>query len=163
MLTRRSLLWVWASGMVGLFTSSAAERARAAERTRLAVVVAKSSRVEGLSLAQLRRAFLGDPLELAGKNVNPVNRANGTKERTGFDSIVLGMSPEEVPRYWIDRKIRGQSGAPKAVEPSELHQRVVAKVDGGIGYVIPSEVRDDVKVVRVDGKLPNEKGYPIEF
>ena len=64
-------------------------------------------------------------------------------------------------RYWIDRKIRGQSGAPKAVEPVDVYARVVAKLDGAIGYVKVSDLRGDVKVLRIDGKVPTDYGYPI--
>jgi hypothetical protein len=80
-----------------------------------------------------------------------------------FDQAVLGMTPERVSRYWIDRKIRGQSGPPRALDSADLVQRVVARLDGGIGYVRMNELKADVKVVRVDGKSPKDSGYPVEF
>jgi hypothetical protein len=71
------------------------------------------------------------------------------------------MTPEQVARYWIDRRIRGYSGAPKAVDPANVLQKVVAKLPGSISYVRQHELSDGVKIVKIDGKLPGEAGYPI--
>ena len=71
------------------------------------------------------------------------------------------MTPEVVARYWIDRKIRGDSGPPKPIESADLLQRVVTRLDGAIGYVSATAVRPDVKVIQIDGKGPNDSGYPL--
>jgi len=71
------------------------------------------------------------------------------------------MTPEEVARYWIDRRIRGRSGAPKAVDPANVLQKVVAKLPGSISYVRQNELSNAVKLVKIDGKLPGDPGYPI--
>jgi hypothetical protein len=42
-------------------------------------------------------------------------------------------------------------------------QRVVARLDGAIGYVRADAVSSEVKVLRIDGKLPSDKDYPIEL
>ena len=89
--------------------------------------------------------------------------ATATDEREQFDRVVLGKSPDEMARYWIDRRIRGQSGAPKAVEPVDVYERVIAKLDGAIGYVHVNDIRGDVKVLRIDGKAPTDRGYPIRY
>jgi uncharacterized integral membrane protein (TIGR00697 family) len=107
--------------------------------------------------------LVGELVDSGGRRLIPLNRAITTTERGQFDRVVLGKSPDEMARYWIDRKIRGQSGAPKAVEPVDVYERVVAKLDGAIGYVHVNDVRDDVKVVRIDGKAPTDHGYPIRY
>jgi ABC-type phosphate transport system substrate-binding protein len=128
----------------------------------IAVVVAKHSSVSNLSLFQLKRLYLGDKLETpTGQKMVALNRGTSSKERRGFDKNVLGLSAEEAARYWIDRRIRGQSGAPRAVDPAAVVQTVVSNVPGAISYVTTDQLSDKVKVVRVDGKLPNEPGYPI--
>jgi hypothetical protein len=73
------------------------------------------------------------------------------------------MNPEEVTRYWIDRKIRGQSGPPKSIDSPDLLQRVVARLAGAIGYVNAGEMRSEVQAVRIDGRLPGESGYPVIY
>jgi hypothetical protein len=142
-------------------TGSIGHPLRAGERTPLAVIVAKTSPLSELSSAQLTRMYMGDLVDSGGKRLIPLNRATATEEREEFDQAVLGKSPDEMARYWIDRKIRGQSGAPKAVEPVDVYERVVAKLDGAIGYVRVSDIHGDVKVLRIDGKAPTDRGYPI--
>jgi hypothetical protein len=69
-----------------------------------------------------------------------------------FDSVVLGMNPDEVARYWIDRRIRGDSRPPRKVQSASTVLALVAKSEGGIGYVPLADVNASVKVVaRVEG------------
>jgi hypothetical protein len=149
--------------LIAVVTSTAGQTLKASERIPIAVIVSKTSSLDEISSAQLTRMFMGDLVDSGGGRLIPLNRATATEERQQFDRVVLGKSPDEMARYWIDRKIRGQSGAPKAVEPVDVYERVVAKLDGAVGYVRVSEIRGDVKVVRVDGKTPTDYGYPIRF
>ena len=73
------------------------------------------------------------------------------------------MTPEEVSRFWIDRKIRGLPGPPRAVDSLSQLLHLVARTAGGIGYARPAQVTSEVRVIRIDGKLPNEAGYPVQF
>jgi hypothetical protein len=128
----------------------------------LAVVVGKQGALEALSLPELKRLFMGESVVgPKGQKLIALNRDPKSAERVGFDRTVLGMSPEAVARYWIDRKIRGQSSAPKAIEPAAVLQRVVAKLGGAVAYVRAREVSADVKILRIDGKRPGDAGYPI--
>ncbi|HEX5099245.1 MAG TPA: hypothetical protein VFV94_07080 [Polyangiaceae bacterium] len=163
MLTRRTLLSAWGATLAASAIGATSEVVSAGERTRLVVIVAKTSSINDLSLAQLRRVYLGEPVDSGGQRLIPINHGSTVNERLAFDRLVLGMSKEEVARYWIDRRIRGQSGAPKAVDPDDVHQRVVAKLAGAIGYVRSTEVRSEAKIVRIDGKGPDDRGYPLEL
>lgn len=131
-------------------------------KIRFALVVSKDSPIDAISFYDLRRLYKGEAVNAGSKRLVPLNLAPLSSERAAFDRAVLGMDPDAVARYWIDRKIRGQSGPPKTIEPAELVQRVVTRLDGAIAYVRLTEVRTDVKLVRVDGKAPNESGYPLE-
>jgi hypothetical protein len=126
----------------------------------LAIIAAKGG-VSDLSLYQLKRLYLGDNVQAGGAELIALNRDVKGAERTGFDKAVLGMTPEAAARYWIDRRIRGQSGAPKAVEPAAVIQRVVARLPRAIGYVKLRDVSPDVQVVKIDGRKPGDPGYPI--
>lgn len=159
--TRRGLLiWSGLSVLALALTASPADAGTGDEP--LAIVVAKSSSVQELSMYELKRLYMGDSMNTPnGKKLLPLNRGTKTGERVGFDQTVLGMSPEEAARYWIDRRIRGRSGAPKAVDPANVVQKVVSRLPGAISYVRRSEVSDDVRIIRVDGKLPGDSGYGI--
>jgi hypothetical protein len=162
MITRRQVLASGAVGIVSplLFPGSSAIAAPPSEA--LAVVTSKERGVDDLSLYQLKRVYLGDKIQgPGGQYLLPLSRDPKGNERIGFDRSVLGMSPEQAARYWIDRKIRGQSAAPKAVDPAAVVQRVIARLPGAIGYVRAHEVSPEVKVVRIDGKKPGDPGYAI--
>jgi ABC-type phosphate transport system substrate-binding protein len=142
---------------VGGFRSASAE-----SPVPIAVVVAKSSPLTNLSLYQLKHIYLGELLtDPDGKRIIPLNQPIQSDDRTAFDAQVLRMSPDQQASYWIDRRIRGLSGSPRTVDSGDLAQRIVARLDGAVAYVPISAVRPDVKIVRVDGKLPDDPGYRI--
>jgi hypothetical protein len=162
-MTRRSLL---AFGLVMLATSAATAPAAtlgAAETSVAAVVVSKSFPLDELSFGDLRRLYSGSPVVAAGKLLVPFTYPKHSSERVEFDHSVLGMSEDDVGRYWIDRKIRGQSGPPRVVDSPEVLLKVVTKVDGAIGYVKATAFVAGVKVLRIDGKLPKDPGYRVSF
>ena len=164
MRTRRSFI-TWCLGALTLVATASASPAVGAgeSKIRLALVVSKDSPISEISFFDLKRLYKGEPINVAGKRLVPLNLAPMSDDRVHFDQAVLGMNPENVSRYWIDRKIRGQSGPPKSLEAADLVQRVVMRLDGGIGYVKASDVKGDVKVLRVDGKGPKDSGYPVEL
>ncbi|MDQ2645603.1 MAG: hypothetical protein M3020_17430 [Myxococcota bacterium] len=156
---RHALLGLLAVLTLGLSTRPGAGEPAEQE---LAVVVAKTSPIEELSFFELRRLYLGEDLRgPGGKKLIPLNRDSKSPERVGFDRSVLGLSPEAAARYWIDRRIRGQSGPPKVVEPATVLQRVVARVPFTVTYVRRGEVSAELKIIRIDGKRPGDSGYPI--
>jgi hypothetical protein len=128
----------------------------------LAVVVAKNSPLTSISMYDLKHLFLGEFVTGPdGKRLIPLNLSAQSRDRVAFDTAVLGMTSEQGAAYWIDRRIRGQSGSPRAVDSGDLAQRIVARLDGAIAYVPLPAVRPDVKIVRVDGRFPTDPGYRI--
>jgi hypothetical protein len=163
MLTRRSFIATWLASLALLGAVGATTPTRAKNPTRLAIVVASDSPITELSSHDLKRVYGGDQVNSAGKRVVPLNQGAESPDRIGFDQVVLGLSAEEAARYWIDRKIRGQSGSPKAIDPPNLLLKVVMRLSGSVAYVQPGLVQSGLKVIRIDGKLPDDKGYPIVY
>jgi hypothetical protein len=129
----------------------------------IAVVVAKQSPLANISRYDLKHLFLGEFVTGPdGKRLIPLNLSLESSDRRAFDAVVLGMSSEQGAAYWIDRRIRGQSGSPRAVDSADLAQRIVARLDGAIAYVPLSAVRPDVKVLRVDGRTPTDPNYGLQ-
>lgn len=138
-------------------TSAAGDKARRP----MAVVVATGAKVQGVSRADLRRCFSGTIVYAGGIRLVPFNHPPTTKVRAAFDRTVLDMSPDEAGRFWIDRKIRGQSAAPRALPTSSYVNKVVAKFPGAISYLPADEVGAELKVLAIDGLLPGDAGYPL--
>ena len=130
----------------------------------LAVIVSPSSKLSNLSVADLRRVFQSERLtDPDGNRLIALNHPPKTVDRMGFDQVVLGMDAEAVGRFWIDRKIRGGSGPPRTVESLATLRRVVEKLPGAIGYIRPGQLSNEVRAIRVDGKLPEDTGYPVRY
>jgi len=160
MISRRQFLTSFAAaGSSLLLVPSLAQAETGSEP--LAIISAKDGGVAELSLYQLKRLFLGDQIMGPAGELIPLNRETKGAERSGFDLTVLGMSQEVVARYWIDRRIRGQSGAPKTVEPASVIQNVVARLPRAVAYVRLREVSPDVQMVKIDGRKASDAGYPI--
>src|SRR4051794_35305339 len=83
-------------------TSSMGHSLHAGERVPLAVIVSKGSSLNDLSYTQLTRMYMGELVDFSGGRLIPLNRSTGTEERQLFDRLVLGKSPDEMARYWID-------------------------------------------------------------
>jgi phosphate transport system substrate-binding protein len=123
---------------------------------RVAVIVHPANPVESLSTAQLRSVFEGEQLRWAGLGgedtpIELVSREPGAPARTAFEDPIL----------------RGKHIAGSAVVmPGD--QAVADYVAGhpeAIGYVSSAWIRDDVKVIRLDGMLPGpgtaSRSYPL--
>jgi hypothetical protein len=147
--------------VLGVALTLSARDATAQAPRKLVVVVAKGSPVTNISRTDLKRAFQGDSVSAGGKTLVPFNAAPNSKERTGFDKAVLGMTADQVGRYWVDRKVRGQSGAPRSL-PTPAHLvKVAAKFPGAITYVPADQLTAEVQPVSVDGVAHTAANYTI--
>jgi hypothetical protein len=132
-----------------------------ADGKKLVVVTAKGSGLTNISRDDLKRCFLGESVSGGGKTLVPFNAATSTPERTGFDKAVLGMTPDEVGRLWVDRKVRGQAGAPRSL-PSAAHiAKVAAKFPGAIAYLPEDQLTSDIQPVQIDGVAYTDGHYNV--
>jgi len=92
-----------------------------------------------------------------------LNHPAQSPERVAFDQVVLKMTPDQTGRFWIDRKIRGQPAAPRSVAPRELLRKFVAASPGAVTYLRDSEVDAQLKVLAIEGKRPQDAGYPLQL
>lgn len=161
MMERRILLQLFGCAL-GIAT---APRALAQSRSvQLIIIVGRASPLRNIELGDLRRSFSGDPVaEPGGSKLIPLNHPPKTPDRVAFDQMVLGMSPENVANFWIDRKIRGQSGPPRTVSSLSILLGVVSRLPGAIGYVRPQYVTAEVRALNVAGKSPGSPGYPLVY
>lgn len=134
-------------------------RPKAAERSGLVLVVATGNPIGNVTRAELNRIFSGDTIKIDGQPVVPFALAPNTPERRAFDQVVLGMTPDEVTKYWIDRRIRGQGNPPKSAPSPEVMAKVVAGFPVAIGYVPVAALTPALKPVAIDGKPYTDRGY----
>lgn len=147
--------------ILSLLVLAIAARAAAADHKKLVVVVAKGSSLTNIATSDLKRCFVGDPVSAGGKQLVPFNAEARTPERSGFDRVVLGMSPDEAGRFWVDRKVRGQLTAPRALPSTQYIVKVVAKFPGAIGYVPVDQLTPELQPVSLDGVAYTSAAYAL--
>jgi hypothetical protein len=114
----------------------------------MAVIAHKDVPVSNVSPADLEAIFTTRKIYWsAGKRITAFNFPPKHPVRVAFDSAVLHLDPDEVARYWIDRKVRGGHRPPRQVTSGALMLRVVEKLPGSVGYVPIGEITDGVKVI----------------
>jgi hypothetical protein len=112
------------------------------------VVANKSFAGTSLSREDLRPVFQTTKAQWPdGTKADPLNLPEDNAARQGFDAAVLGLDPDRVARFWVDRKIRGGEHPPRKVSSASAVLRAVAGDKGAVGYVTVGDVNDTVKVV----------------
>jgi len=130
----------------------------------LVLVTQKTSALTELSVRELKRLYTAEPVTGPdGTALIPLNHAVRSPARVAFDQLVLKMSPDVVGRFWIDRKIRGQTSAPKVVPSLDLLRKVIAALPGTVTYLNANDVTPDLKILNIDGKGPTDPDYPLHF
>jgi ABC-type phosphate transport system substrate-binding protein len=141
------------------------QKSRAGVEDCLAIVVNRSNPTESLSLAELRKIFLGQQDHWSnGRRVAVVMLEPGNNERQVVLAQIYKMDEKDYNKYFVHSMFIGEvRAAPKALSTPAEVLKFVFNVPGAIGYVKASEVDDSLKIVRVDSYLPGEKEYELRF
>ena len=143
---------------------SLASRAQAQGTRPLAIVVNRSVPENNLSFTELRRIFLGEQQFWPDRSkVTLLVRAPTAYERSMVLDRIYRMDEDRFRQYWIGKMFRAEVAAgPKIVYSSEMALNLVSAIRGSITFIPLSAVTPEVKVLRIDGKLPSEPGYPLQ-
>jgi hypothetical protein len=139
-------------------------QARAAEGD-IAVVVRPDTPMDNMSFADIRKLLLGDrQFWTSNLRVTLLIRAPAARERDVVLKTVYQMSEPEFRQYWISKIFRMEaSNGPKIVYSNEMATELVAAIPGSVALVQASEVPKGLKVLKIDGKLPGDKGYALHL
>ena len=137
--------------------------AQSKKGTDLAIVVHPGTPVSGLSFSELRQVFVGDRQYWShDMPVVLLIRAPNTAERNAVLKTIYRMTEPQFKQFWIAKIFRAETAIPpKIVYSSDSTNQLVESVPGAIAFMVASDVRPGLKVVRVDGHLPGEPGYPL--
>jgi hypothetical protein len=145
-------------GVIAIGALAMPERTGAEPGSGDLVVIVHAGNAARPSPAILAKIFLRkEPTWDNGERIIPLNAGPDSERRQRFDRVVLGMSPDEVARYWLDLRIRGGGTAPREVGDAVLTVKLVARLSGTIGYV-PSDMQ--LSGVRVVARIRNDKVIP---
>jgi hypothetical protein len=129
----------------------------------VAVVVRQDLPVDNLTYAELRKILLGDrQFWPSNIRVTLLIRAPVAPERDAVIKGVLQMTEAQFRQYWIGKVFRAEStGAPKTVMSNDVAASLVNSIPGSIAFIESTRVPRNLKVLRIDGLLPGERGYPL--
>jgi ABC-type phosphate transport system substrate-binding protein len=147
-----------------LFASASAVAQESVASSAIAIVVHKDTEVDNLSLHELRNIFMANQQFWSDrKRIILLVRAPKSEERDFVLNTIYQMDEAQFRQYWIAKMFRAEvPRGPKIVFSTDMTVELVVAIPGSISFINADEVSDDVKVVRIDGKLPTEEGYPLQ-
>jgi len=128
----------------------------------IAVVVNSNNSVSSLSLSELRKIYTGEKHSWQnGQAIKPFVRAQGSPEHAAVLKL-LGMSDGDYHKHWTSQVYRGEAQAEPVQLPSNgMQKEAIVAFAGGIALIAAQDVRTGMKVLKIDGHLPGESGYPL--
>ena len=129
----------------------------------VAVIVNPKNNVDNLSMAELAKIFRGErQYWRTDLPVLVLLRAPGSYEREVALRSIFRMTESQYKQYWVSKIMRAEATSP----PTDLFSNGMAKegvasIPGSIACISASDIRPGVKVVRINGHLPGEPGYPL--
>jgi ABC-type phosphate transport system substrate-binding protein len=134
-----------------------------AQAVDLAIVVHSGVPIDNLTLDQLRNVLLGErQYWVPGMKITLLIRAPIAAEREVLLDKVYHMGEAQFRQYWIGKVFRAEvNTGPKITYSTGSAVELVAAIPGSVTFVPMNQVPKGLKILRIDGHLPGEKGYPL--
>ena len=121
----------------------------------IAVIVNKENATQALTAAELTKIFKCDTRKWAnGGTITVVVRDPASPEMELLLSNIYKISPDELRIF-----IAAHHGSVVVVDSNEAMLKAVETIPGAIGLIDVFRITQEVKVLKIDGKLPVEYGY----
>jgi hypothetical protein len=129
----------------------------------IAVVVHPDTPVTDMTVAEVRKVFIGErQYWTSNMPVILLVRAPVAREREVVLKVIYQMTESQFKQFWIAKIFRSEAvSAPKIVYSSDMANQILAAVPGSIAFVDAKAVAPGLKVVKVNGQLPGDPGYPL--
>jgi len=134
-----------------------------AASTDLAIVVRPDVAIDTMSFGDVRKLFLGDrQFWNSDLRVTLLVRAPVARERDVVLRTIYQMNEAQFRQYWISKIFRADAvSGPKVVYSTEMALELVGAIRGAVAFVTADQAPKGLKVLKIDGRMPGEKGYPL--
>ena len=134
-----------------------------AQSERVVIVVSKKSLVASINMSTLRQLFLCERMSWqSGQKVTLFSRSEGTPEHLAMIRSIFNMNESEYKQYLLLKQMRGEESCRVTNLPSKgMSMAAVNDYPGALVLIRASEVTADMKVLVIDGKKPEDPGYPL--
>ena len=135
--------------------------ALADERVSVAVIVNHKNPTSDLTEKELVKIFKLEKQHWSnGKKIYLILQEFGSDEKKVALKKIYRMKDDELKRYWLGKLYRGEiSSFPKTMGSNESVKRFVGQVPNAIGFVNVKDTDDNIKTLRIEGKLPSDENY----
>jgi hypothetical protein len=129
----------------------------------VAIVVHKDVPVDDMSFNDVRKLFMGERQYWTSKmRVTLLVRAPTSRERDVVLQKLYQMTESQFRQYWISRVFRAETASgPKLVYSADMAVELAAAIPGAVAFVDVAGCPASLKVLKIDGRLPGDKGYPL--
>lgn len=138
-----------------------------AQTAEFAVITNTRNPAQTVTTTRLRRLFRGDERFWSEKvPVFLIIRESGSSERAFVLAKIYNQSEAEYKQGWNAKVFRGEAATgPTEVPSNGLASGLVGSQIGGLTVLPAANIPKDgsVKVLKIDGKLPGEPGYPLKW
>jgi len=129
----------------------------------VAVITNADVPIDSLSLYEVRRLVLGErDFWTPGVRVTLILNAPGAHERDVILKTVCRMTEAQFRQHWIAKMFRADTLIrPRIVDTTEMVVDLTGRTAGAIAFVDAARIGKNVKVLKIDGLAPGERGYAL--
>jgi hypothetical protein len=134
-----------------------------ARADQIAIVVGPEVALENLSFSEVRQIFIGSrQFWSPNLRVTLLMQAPGAREREAALKTIYQMSEAQFRQYWISKVFRAEvPGGPKVLYSHQTTLEMLFAIPGAVALVEASQVPKNLKILKIDGRLPGQGGYKL--
>ena len=131
----------------------------------LAIVVNRNNPINDISLPELRSMYFGERKWWSQKRrITLAAMRRNTQEYKTVQRVIYKIDRHELEHYYLYQSFKGEgANLPLTMLAPADVKKFVVSTPGALGYLRASDVDESVKVVRVNGLLPGDDGYPLRL
>lgn len=127
----------------------------------IAVVVNKNNPVNNLSLKELQQIYLGEKSLFTGNLVISLGADANNNQK--FVKKLFNWSEVNYKKHWMNLIFSGGNYiAPKEFKRLDQIEKFVLYNEGSIAFVDFSMVNENMKVISINGKFPDDEKYTLK-
>lgn len=125
----------------------------------VAIIGNKEITVDNISFKELVNILKQEKQYLGNKKIYLIMQETGTREKKIILKRIYSMTDEELKKFWLSKMFRGEIAEfPKTLSSNQAVKSFVSRVPNAIGFIDADSLDDTVKFLKIDKKLPKDKG-----